>query len=71
MKRCRSPSLRSRHRRGCRPWPGALRWADIAVAAMSTGWNYGPGWEEPLLAAYGIAADPERMAFHRELWNET
>ncbi|MCR2824134.1 aminoglycoside 3'-phosphotransferase [Microbacterium sp. zg.Y909] len=49
----------------------ADRWADIAVAVMSTGWNYGPGWERPLLAAYGIAPDPERMAFYQELWNAT
>lgn len=49
----------------------ADRWADIAVAAMSTEWNYGPGWEEALVAAYGVAPDPERMAYYRELWNET
>jgi len=49
----------------------ADRWADIAVAAMSTGWNYGPGWEDALLAAYGVDPDPQRMAFYQELWNET
>lgn len=49
----------------------ADRWADIAVAAMSTGWNYGPGWEGELLAAYGVEPDPERMAFYRDLWNAT
>lgn len=49
----------------------ADRWADIAVAAMSTERNYGPGWEEPLLEAYGIDEDPERMAYYRELWNNT
>ncbi len=27
------------------------RWADIAVAAMSTEWNYGPGWEDTLIRA--------------------
>ncbi|QRY39913.1 aminoglycoside 3'-phosphotransferase [Microbacterium hominis] len=47
------------------------RWADIAVAAMSTGWNYGPGWEGALLDAYGIAPDAERMSFYRDLWNAT
>jgi aminoglycoside phosphotransferase len=24
----------------------ADRWADLAIAAWSTGWNYGPGWEQ-------------------------
>ncbi len=49
----------------------ADRWADIAVAAMSTEWNYGPGWEGALLDAYGIAPDPERASFYRALWNAT
>jgi kanamycin kinase len=49
----------------------ADRWADIAVAAMSTGWNYGPGWEDTLVEAYGVAADPVRMAYYRDLWNAT
>ncbi|WP_317451733.1 aminoglycoside 3'-phosphotransferase [Microbacterium sp. NIBRBAC000506063] len=47
------------------------RWADIAVAAMSTEWNYGPGWEDALVEAYGIEPDRERIAFYRELWNAT
>ncbi|GAA4783752.1 aminoglycoside 3'-phosphotransferase [Microbacterium gilvum] len=47
------------------------RWADIAVAAMSTGWNYGPGWEDALVEAYGVEPDRERMAYYRELWNAT
>ncbi|AXA97756.1 hypothetical protein CEP17_08660 [Microbacterium sp. PM5] len=49
----------------------ADRWADIAVAAMSTEWNYGPGWERALLDGYGIDADAERMSFYRDLWNAT
>lgn len=49
----------------------ADRWADIAVAAMSTEWNYGPGWEDVLLEAYDIAPDEERLAFYRDLWNAT
>ncbi|MFN8085904.1 MAG: phosphotransferase [Microbacterium sp.] len=49
----------------------ADRWADIAVAAMSTTWNYGPGWEHALIDAYGIAADEPRMAYYRDLWNAT
>lgn len=47
------------------------RWADIAVAAMSTEWNYGPGWEDALIAAYGVAPDRERLAYYRALWNAT
>ena len=49
----------------------ADRWADIAVAAMSTRWNYGPGWEEHLVEAYGLAVDHERMEYYQRLWNAT
>nr|WP_242519356.1 aminoglycoside 3'-phosphotransferase [Microbacterium esteraromaticum] len=49
----------------------ADRWADLAVAAMSTEWNYGPGWDDTLIAAYGIAPDPARQAYYRALWNAT
>lgn len=46
----------------------ADRWADLAVATWSTQWNYGPGWEQHLLAAYGVNPDPERTAYYRLLW---
>ncbi|WP_395108292.1 aminoglycoside 3'-phosphotransferase [Actinomadura sp. SCN-SB] len=46
----------------------ADRWADLAIAAWSTRWNYGPGWEQPLLDAYGISNDPHRIRYHRLLW---
>lgn len=46
----------------------ADRWADLAIATWSTQWNYGPGWEEPLLDAYGIEPDPERITYYRLLW---
>lgn len=49
----------------------ADRWADIAVAAMSTEWNYGPGWADELIAAYGVEPDRERLAYYRDLWNAT
>ena len=49
----------------------ADRWADIAVAALSCGWNYGPGWEGTLLDAYGIRPDPTRMQYYAALWNAT
>lgn len=45
------------------------RWADLAVATWSTEWNYGPGWDRELLAAYGIAPDPDRTRYHRLLWD--
>lgn len=47
----------------------ADRWADIAVASMSTEWNYGPGWEDALIEAYGVEPDRERLAYYRDLWN--
>ncbi len=46
----------------------ADRWADLAVATWATPWNYGPGWEEVLLDAYGVAPDPDRTAHYRLLW---
>ncbi len=47
----------------------ADRWADLAVATWSTEWNYGPGWEAELLAAYGVADDPVRTRYYRLLWD--
>jgi kanamycin kinase len=47
----------------------ADRWADLAVATWATTWNYGAGWEEPLLTAYGIEPDPLRTAYYRALWD--
>ncbi len=47
------------------------RWADIAVAAMSTKWNFGPGWDGAVLEGYGIEHDEARMAYYRDLWNAT
>lgn len=47
----------------------ADRWADLAVATWSTGWNYGPGWEGTLLEAYGVEPDRERLAYYRLLWD--
>lgn len=49
----------------------ADRWADLAIATWSTEWNYEPGWQHTLLDAYGIEPDPERMAYHRLLWDLT
>ncbi|MFI9602969.1 aminoglycoside 3'-phosphotransferase [Streptomyces sp. NPDC052043] len=46
----------------------ADRWADLAVATWSTQWNYGPGWEEPLLDAYGVEQDRDRITYYRLLY---
>ncbi|GAA3662248.1 aminoglycoside 3'-phosphotransferase [Microbacterium marinilacus] len=47
----------------------ADRWADIAVATMSLGWNYGPGWDGLFLEAYGVGPDPVRTEYYRALWD--
>ncbi|MGH7666289.1 MAG: aminoglycoside 3'-phosphotransferase [Candidatus Dormibacteria bacterium] len=47
----------------------ADRWADLSVATWSTVWNYGPGWEDQLLAAYGVAPDHHRIGYYRLLWD--
>lgn len=45
------------------------RWADLAVAAWSTEWNYGPGYDHLVYEGYGIDLDPERVAYYRLLWD--
>jgi kanamycin kinase len=47
----------------------ADRWADLAVASLSLGWNY-PGrvWDAEFFSAYGIEPDPTRMDYYRRLW---
>ncbi|MBA3906680.1 MAG: aminoglycoside 3'-phosphotransferase [Pseudonocardiales bacterium] len=49
----------------------ADRWADLAVGAWSTEWNYGPGYDGIVYSAYGVAPDPVRIAYYRELWDLT
>lgn len=44
-------------------------WADLAVAAWSTAWNYGEGYEHLVYEGYGIAPDPERISYYRLLWD--
>ena len=47
----------------------ADRWADLAVATLSLGWNYpGRSWEAELFAAYGVQPDPVRIDYYRRLW---
>jgi kanamycin kinase len=47
----------------------ADRWADLAVAAWSTEWNYGPGLDMVLYDSYGISPDHDRIAYYRLLWD--
>lgn len=47
----------------------ADRWADLAPALLSLGWNFGPGWEPAFLGAYGIVRDDVKLAFYTALWN--
>jgi kanamycin kinase len=47
----------------------ADRWADLAVAAWSMEWNFGPGYDGVVYAAYGVGPDEERIAYYRLLWD--
>lgn len=49
----------------------ADRWADLAVASWSLEWNFGAGFEGDFFDGYGIAPDPERIAFYRAVWDAT
>jgi kanamycin kinase len=47
----------------------ADRWADLAVATLSLGWNYpGRDWDAEFFAAYGVEPDPLRIDYYRRLW---
>jgi len=47
----------------------ADRWADLAVATMSLGWNY-ENYDEALFwAEYGVEPDAARIDYYRRLWN--
>ncbi len=49
----------------------ADRWADLAVATLSLGWNYpGRNWEPEFFAAYGIGPDAPRIDYYRRLWED-
>ncbi|OBK29556.1 aminoglycoside phosphotransferase APH(3') [Mycobacterium asiaticum] len=49
----------------------ADRWADLAVATLSLGWNYpGHNWETEFFTAYGIEPDPVRIDYYRRLWQD-
>lgn len=46
----------------------ADRWADIASATLSLGWNLGPDLTDSFLDGYGLALDQERLTYYRRLW---
>lgn len=46
----------------------ADRWADLAPALLSLGWNFGPGWEPAFLDGYGIDLDRDKLSFYTGLW---
>ena len=47
----------------------ADRWADLAVATLSLGWNYPDRVRDAdLFAAYGVAPDTPRIDYYRRLW---
>lgn len=49
----------------------ADRWADLAVATMSFGWNYPDPNDDLFWDTYGIEPDPQRIDYYRALWNAT
>ena len=47
----------------------ADRWWDIAVATWSVTWNFGPGYEDMFLDAYGEEPDEARCRYYRLLYD--
>lgn len=48
----------------------ADRWADLAVATLSLGWNFPDrAWDADFFATYGVGPDPARIDFYRRLWD--
>jgi len=45
------------------------RWADLAVLAWSSTWNYGEGWEMNVYDSYGIEPDSDKIRYYRLLWD--
>jgi kanamycin kinase len=45
------------------------RWADLAVAAWSTEWNFGLGWDNLVYESYGLEPDRDKIQFFRLLWD--
>jgi kanamycin kinase len=47
----------------------ADRWADLAAALLSLGWNYGDGWAGEFLSGYGIELDAAKLDYYTRLWD--
>lgn len=47
----------------------ADRWFDLAIALWSVTRNMGPGHEDLFLASYGIARDPQKIAYYHLLYD--
>lgn len=47
----------------------ADRWADLAVALWSLGYNYEGDWRAEFFNAYGIAPDNDRLDYYLRLWD--
>ncbi|QIK62718.1 aminoglycoside 3'-phosphotransferase [Leucobacter viscericola] len=47
----------------------ADRWADLAAATMSLGWNYATHNEDLFWSTYGCDPDRDRLNYYRDLWN--
>jgi kanamycin kinase len=48
----------------------ADRWADLAVAGWSLGYNYEGDWRAEFFDAYGIAPDQDRLDYYLRLWED-
>lgn len=47
----------------------ADRYADLAPALLSLGWNFGPFWDDVFLAAYGLTdVDADKLAWYQRFW---
>jgi len=48
----------------------ADRWADLAVAEWSLGYNYGGDWRDEFFDAYGVAPDRDRLEHYLRQWED-
>jgi hypothetical protein len=53
------------------PWASPIRGPTSPSPPGAPEWNYGAGWEQQFLEAYGVYPDPERIAYYRLLWDLT
>jgi kanamycin kinase len=47
----------------------ADRWADLAVAEWSLGYNFEGDWRAEFFDAYGVAPDQDRLDYYLRLWD--